>query len=59
MKEFLTARTTHRERGIGIERAILEDDLGAMGAIAYVEFFLFHIVGRFLALELQKSSIVG
>ena len=53
MQEFLTARTTHGERGVGVECAILEDDLSAMWAIAYVEFFLFHIAGRFPALSLE------
>ena len=51
MQELLTVRTTHREGSVGIECAILEDDLSAMWAIAYVEFFFFHIAGRFLALS--------
>lgn len=42
-KEFLTAWTTHSKRSVGIECSILEDDLGAMGAVAYVELFLIHI----------------
>lgn len=56
-KEFLTARATHRKRGIGIERSILEDDISAMRAIAYIQLILIHSwFWRFFELTLGDGA---
>lgn len=37
---FITMRTSHRERGLGIENCIFEDEIGAVRTNSYIGWFL-------------------